>query len=532
MKPKKIGSYVISSAKDTVMDSILNPKEKKTIEDSYSIFDESFLKTLGIDKSNKSATGSLESRLKQETNTRKQRYADYKEAAADPVIGQAIEMMADDATQFDVDREVTVWVESDDKKYAEAINGIINDYIDPFIDTLASCIISKGEFAFKVNKEEDGEDRDGFKDVVLVPYKHIEKLHHLILPNQDRFFYICPDISQFSQKTALDEDSFHSFSDYLHFINYSLENSEEYKMSIPTGNTVKEEDIFILQGESIIAEKVLDSYKTLKALEAAIVQYRLAKSKLVRFVNVEVSRLTDDAKAQNIVNYVHESIVTNEMISSGSNGYESNGTQAEPVVVTIPVKNGVGGITIQEFASDVNIKDIADLDYFMNKIFAGLRTPRSYFNFDEALPGGGMSGTSLVRMDIRYARAVKKVQRVIINGIKELILIFNEVNGIEKNKAPKVKIKIIKVASAEDSDRYTEFEQRLAMANQIMSGLVDPMTGEINLKLIDMYLKFFTHVIPINEMVIFLNSIKSKTDIKSKPEGLGVKGTLKTTPNG
>jgi len=96
------------------------------------------------------------------------------------------------------------------------------------------------------------------------------------------------------------------------------------------------------------------------------------------------------------------------------------------VTVTIPVRNGVGAIHVEEFATAVDIKDIADVDHFMSKLFAGLRTPRSYFNYDEALPGVGSSGASLTRTDIRYARAVKKIQRVLVNAIRDLIDIFNK----------------------------------------------------------------------------------------------------------
>jgi hypothetical protein len=491
------------------------------------IFDGDFLKTIGLSKDESRRAQELVQKLRQDTNSRKDRYKEYKKACKDPVIGQAVEMMADDATQFDVDREKTVWVESSDKEYQKAINGIIADYIEPFIDTMASGIISKGEFAFKINHKEDGEDRGKYKDVVLIPYKHIEKLHHLILPNQERYYYEVDDINKLQQDKDI-EKNFKDFEDFLHFINYSIDNSEEVVLKVPKGpNTTeaKAVPVFVLQGESIIAEKVLESYKILRALEDAIVSYRLAKSKLIRFVNVDVTRLADDAKVQNIVNYVHSALATNEAI--GGTEYEESASQAAPVVVTVPVKNGVGTITVQEFNSDVNISEIADLNYFMNKIFAGLRTPRSYFNFDEALPGMGGSGASLAKMDIRYARAVKKVQRVLVNGVKDLIRVFNEINGIDPETAPEIKVKIVKVASAEDYDRYTEYEQRLAMASQVMQNLVDPATGELMANMVTMYQKFFIHVVPSPEMIVFLDSLKSKTDIKAKPADVKLNGVMK-----
>lgn len=515
------------SLADAILGANSGSGSNNSVSDSFTLFDESFLQTIGLDQKDAKKLNELMSKLRMDTVKRKDRYKEYKQACKDPIIGQAVEMMADDATQFDVERERTVWVESEDKKYADALNGIINDYIEPFIDTMAAGIISKGEFAFKINRDEEGEERGKFKDVVLIPYKNIEKLHHLILPNQDRYFYEVDDITNIK---AEDDNlkNFKEFTDFLHFINYSIDNSEEVDLKVPKKGKVSitEESVpvFVLQGESIIAEKVLETYRILKTLEDAVTQYRLAKSKLIRFVNVDVTRLADDSKVQAVINYIHGALATSEAISG--NAFESTTSQAAPVVVTVPVKNGVGTITVQEFNSDVNVRDIADLDYFLNKIFAGLRTPRSYFNFDEALPGVGVSGASLARIDIRYARAVKKVQRVIVNGIKDLIWVFNEINGIEQKDAPKVKVKIVKVASSEDYDRYTEYEQRLAMAGQVMTALIDPQTGMINMTMIDMYIKFFTYVVPSSEMIEFLNSLKKKTDIKSKPTGVGLTGIM------
>ena len=108
-----------------------------------SVFDESFINLLKTSKDDSKSISAIVSKLKESTFTRAERYKIYKEVAKDPIVGQAIEMMADDSTQFDVDRERTVWVEGEeaDKEYCDAINGILADYVEPFIDTLASYVI-------------------------------------------------------------------------------------------------------------------------------------------------------------------------------------------------------------------------------------------------------------------------------------------------------------------------------------------------------------------------------------------------------
>ena len=235
--------------KQNELDELFNSKpDLGSVDTDYGIFDEIKLESTLEAKSVSKIVGEL----RKDTRDRKRRYELYKEAAQNPIIGQAIEIMADDATQFDVSREKTVWVESPDKKYENAINGIILDYIEPFIDTVASSIIAKGEFAFKVKKGKE-KSRDGFKDVELFPYKHIEKLHHLILEDQEHVFYVVDEISNvtLSQQAV---DNFQEYDKFLHFINYSLENSTEVKVEKKRkGEKIETADVFILQGESIIS---------------------------------------------------------------------------------------------------------------------------------------------------------------------------------------------------------------------------------------------------------------------------------------
>ena len=517
--------YNITRRKDKIFE-LLDNSNSKNIKDAVdNYYNDDFLGSIGVKKGEeRSKLGNLISILRQGTTSRSERYKEYDRVAKDPVIGQAIEMMADDATQFDVDREKTIWIESPDKDYAEAINGIIQDYIEPFIDTVASRIVSRGEFIFKVSKE-GKELRGDFKDVILLPYKNIERMHHLILENQEHYFFEMNDLRNIKQ-----DDNYSSqlkeFDEFLHFINYSIENSAEVKLKLE--DEKKEtviKSVFVLQGESVITDKILETFRILSSLEDAIIRVRLAKSKMIRFINVDVTKLTDNKKAQALVNYIHGALADNEAV--GTDTYTASSIQAEPVTVTIPVRNGVGAIHVEEFATAVDIKDIADVDHFMSKLFAGLRTPRSYFNYDEALPGVGSSGASLTRTDIRYARAVKKIQRVLVNAIRDLIDIFNKRNNIDEKTAPEYKIKIVKVATAEDADRYLEIEQRMSTAQGLMQGIM-AQEGGYNRDALTAYIEYFTTVVPMPEVVQFMNKILKKSNVISKPQGLKTTGVLKT----
>ena len=489
------------------------------------LFDESFWESLGVGGQVNDTISIILKALREQSDSRKKRFEEYDKAAKDSIIGSAIEMMADDATQFDVERERTVWIESKDKKYEKKINAMLHKYVEPFIDTIAEHILRRGEFAFKVHdltklnsiKGKGGKGEEF--DMALTPYRQIYRLHHLVLIDQTHWFVVTDDIQGFADMDQKKKE-FKDDTEFLHFLNYSLDNSEEVELGIKRdGEKPKMEPVFVLQGQAILTERILETYRILQALETAVISSRLQKSKLVRFVKVNVGNKLGNEKAKAIVNYVDGLVNKNENISSSADSYTATRLQAAPVTVVLPVKDSKGDVTIDQFENTADIKEIADIDYFKNKLFAGLKTPKQYLAFDESLPGVG-SAASLMRTDIRYARTVKKVQRVLVNGVKELLRIDSVISGKEIPKGTKVRI--INVNSPEDEERYFEMGERMALSETVLGQIINVDTGQLDMQKIDLMIKFFTEVVPMNALRMYLEGLRSKVDVKAQPEGLEV----------
>ena len=54
--------------------------------------------------------------------------------------------------------------------------------------------------------------------------------------------------------------------------------------------------------------------------------------------------------------------------------------------IFIPTRNGIGVIDVKVVGGDVNLRDAIDLDYFKDKLFAGLKIPKSFLGFEQDLP--------------------------------------------------------------------------------------------------------------------------------------------------
>jgi hypothetical protein len=108
------------------------------------------------------------------------------------------------------------------------------------------------------------------------------------------------------------------------------------------------------------------------------------------------------------------------------------------------------------------VKSIADIDYFRNKEFATIRTPKQFLGFDElGVPGLG-NNSSLTKLDIRYSRTVQRALNILRYGIVELCNNYLTYRGME-DKIGKFNILMRDVVSAEDSARVEDFITRMSL---------------------------------------------------------------------
>ena len=443
--------------------------------------------------------------------SREERFREYRKVSRDVLVSQAIENMADDAVQFDVDTRRTVWVEcASNRTWEKRVNRFLAENFEPLVHEVAEYVLRYGEFGLRVVREDVGERAgvvDGVKGddgygIRLSPILDIERLHHIVTRDQQHLFVFSDSLKRLRSDEVLIYDS----KDIVHFISLSLENSEEVEVDGLSGRIRERGDrAIILQGRSVITDKVLESYRILVALEDAVISSRMDKSKALRIINVDVSRLSND-KAQEIVNYLDSAINKNESISGVSDSYEASRVQAESVNIVMPVKQDKGRVSVEEYTPSSDFKEVVDLDHFFNKFIAGLRVPRPYLLYDDSLPGQGSSG-SLLRMDIRYARAVKRVQRVILDGVRDLVevLIAEDFPEGSGRSVPAWNLRIVKIMSPEDEERNLELEDKFTTSSTFIDYFWDGESYDIpKLRLM---IDYFSNVVMVDEVVSYLRGV-------------------------
>jgi len=272
----------------------------------------------------------------------------------------------------------------------------------------------------------------------------------------------------------MDRDNPDKFIKPDRIVNFS-NNTGKHKVIFEVGGfrdaADKKKHFSLERGESFI-ENAMVAWQVLAALEDILLLTRMTRSILYRIFSVEVGN-KGNKETKETLERLKNKIKMDETVNVREKIYNSSLTQV-PLgdSIFIPTRSGVGVIDVKTVGGDINLHDAIDLDYFKDKLFAGLRIPAPFLGFTESLPGG-IGDTSLTRMDIRYSRTITRIQSIIAEGLKDLCLLYLKFTRTEKafNELPDFKIVFTSINSAEDISRADLKQKQMDTLNNVLTSL-------------------------------------------------------------
>ena len=177
----------------------------------------------------------------------------------------------------------------------------------------------------------------------------------------------------------------------------------------------------VRRGKSLL----YDSYKIWREkalLENAALLNRITRSSIVRKVGVEVGDMPKE-QVQQTLRRVKEMMEQKSSIKVGNSMSEYNNPGPVENNIYFATHGGQGNITVEAVGGDVEVKNLADLDWWNNKFYSSYGIPKQYFGWTD--DGAGFNGgTSLTILSSVYAKGVKRVQNAMIQALTDAINLF------------------------------------------------------------------------------------------------------------
>ena len=194
------------------------------------------------------------------------------------------------------------------------------------------------------------------------------------------------------------------------------ENDDENLKSLTSDNC-----LYYTNSQSLL-KQIYPDWLNSKLLELAVYRDRIAKSRFIQLIALELgrtSRITSDQIYDNVKDYFDKRAVIDLEQQTFKSVVGNEPFTDYKVYIT---RNGIGQLTFDNSlnGTDANVSSLTDLEYNQAKVFAGLGIPKQYLGADDngsALSNGG----SLFFMDEKYQKRIVSYVKRVANGIHDAI---------------------------------------------------------------------------------------------------------------
>lgn len=356
---------------------------------------------------------------------------------SDSMIASALQLyLADilnicDIKKYNIVTSVTTAEENEDNNKKKArvdylVKQILSD--DDLIEAIAINLLNNGEI-FLSTKYNKGTNS------IRVTESSYACCTQLQFSNGESAAFVCSDmptdasgisgVDIYNYNLNANENKIIKSHEMARIYNPTLSNS---KVCIPLDNDndqlsefTSDNNLYYTGCQSLL-KQVYPDWLNSKLLELAVYRDRIAKSRFIQLISIELGRtgkITSDQIYENVRNYFDKRAV----IDLEQQTFKSVvGDEPFTDYKVYTTRNGVGQLSFDNSLNSANtdVSSLADLEYNQTKLFAGLGIPKQYLGADDngsALSNGG----SLFFIDEKYQKRVITYVKRIARGLKECV---------------------------------------------------------------------------------------------------------------
>jgi hypothetical protein len=316
---------------------------------------------------------------------RTERYIDFDQMEYSPEIASSMDIYADEMTTYSELRPM-LNIKCPNEELKAILNILYSNILNVEYNLFgwARTMCKYGDFFLYL----DVDDKYGVKSIIALPSTEIERLEGEDSTN--------PNYIQYQWNSA----------------GMTFENWQVAHFRI-LGN-----DKHAPYGTSVL-EPARRIWRQLTLMEDAMMAYRVIRSSERRVFKIDVGAIppqdVEQFMEKTVTSLKRHSVINPE---NGRIDLRYNPMSIEEDYF-IPIRAG-SATDIQTLAGAQNITQIDDIKYLRDKLFSALKIPQSYLTMGEE---GGEDKTTLAQKDIRFARTVQRLQRVIISELEKIGII-------------------------------------------------------------------------------------------------------------
>jgi hypothetical protein len=137
----------------------------------------------------------------------------------------------------------------------------------------------------------------------------------------------------------------------------------------------------------------------------------------------------------------------------------------------IPVRGGNDATTrIETTKGGLEYTAIEDVTYLRDKLFAALKVPKAYFGFEKDLTGKA----TLAAEDIRFARTVERIQRILISELTKIALVHLYSQGYDGESLTNFELSLTVPSIIYEQEKVALLKEKSGLATELLQNKIVP----------------------------------------------------------
>ena len=412
-----------------------------------------------IDRFNRVYTNSSTSLYGEQTNfnyqyLRPSLYSDYDAMDTDAIIASALDIVADESTLKNDMGEV-IAIKSSDEDIQKILYNLFYDVLNVEFNLWMWIrnMCKYGDFFLKLEIAE----KFGVYNVIPYTAFHIERLEGQDKENPAEIKYrFDPQgvaASDYGYYNAPNQDSGRG----IFFDNYEM---AHFRLLTDVN--------FLPYGRSYI-EPARKLFKQYTLMEDAMLIHRIVRAPEKRIYYMNVGSIPPnevDAFMEKTITKLKRTPYLDQNTGEYNLKYNMQNLLED---FYIPVRGNDQSTKIEN-VNGLQWDGIQDVEYLRDKLFAALKVPKAFMGYDETTDGKA----TLAAQDIRFARTIERIQRIITSELYKIALVHLYTQGYRDEQLSNFELSLTTPSIIYDQEKIALMKEKVDLASQMMENKLVP----------------------------------------------------------
>ncbi|MEK9767364.1 MAG: portal protein [Betaproteobacteria bacterium] len=206
-------------------------------------------------------------------------------------------------------------------------------------------------------------------------------------------------------------------------------------------------------------------YKQLRLMEDAMLIHRITRAPDKRVFKVDVGNIPP-GEIDNAMRKIRDETQRAEFVDEKTGDYNLKFAMMNIMEdFYLPTRGKDSGTQIESL-SGLTFNAIEDIQYLLKRLLAAFKVPNSFLGYEEEVNGKA----TLASQDVRFARTIERVQRIIVSELQKIAIVHLYVQGFRDEELVDFQLSLTNPSTVYELEKINLWKEKIGLADQMVQG--------------------------------------------------------------